>query len=51
MLRSGSRPAPCNVAPVTVDNTPYYKCGGNWYTPALTSTGIGYSKVAPPAGH
>jgi len=43
--------APCQVAPVTVDNAPYYKCGGIWYTPALTSTGIGYSKVAAPPGY
>ena len=42
---------PCAVAPVTVDNTPYYKCGAAWYTPALTSTGIGYAKVAPPPGY
>jgi hypothetical protein len=42
---------PCNVAPVTVDNTPYYKCGDTWYTPALTATGIGYAKVAPPPGN
>ena len=42
---------PCNVAPVTVDNTPYYKCADAWYTPALTATGIGYAKVAPPAGY
>lgn len=42
---------PCKVAPVSVDNTPYYKCGGTWYTPALTATGIGYAKVAPPRGY
>jgi hypothetical protein len=42
---------PCNVNPVTVDNTPYYKCNGTWYTPALTATGIGYTKVAPPPGY
>ena len=42
---------PCKVAPVTVDNTPYYKCGGTWYTAALTATGIGYAKVAPPPGY
>jgi hypothetical protein len=42
---------PCSVAPVTVDNTPYYKCGGAWYTPGLTATGIGYMKVAPPPGY
>lgn len=42
---------PCKVAPVTVDNTPYYKCGDIWYTLALTSTGIGYAKVAPPRGY
>jgi len=42
---------PCNVAPVTVDNTPYYRCGDSWYTPALTSTGIGYARVAPPPGY
>jgi hypothetical protein len=41
---------PCNVAPVTVDNTPYYKCNGKWYTAALTATGIGYTQVAPPPG-
>jgi len=42
--------APCNVAPVSVDNTPYYKCGGRWYTPALTDAGIVYSPVPPPPG-
>jgi len=42
---------PCNAVPVTVSGTPYYKCRGNWYTPALTSTGIGYAKVAPPPGY
>jgi len=42
---------PCNATPVTVNGTPYYKCGGNWYTAALTSTGIGYAKVAPPPGY
>ena len=42
---------PCKVAPVTVDNTPYYKCGADWYTPALTATGIGFAKVAPPLGY
>ncbi len=42
---------PCNVAPVTVGDTPYYKCGDAWYTPALTATGIGYAKVAPPPGY
>ena len=42
---------PCNVVPVTVGNTPYYKCGDTWYTPALTATGIGYAKVAPPPGY
>jgi len=42
--------APCNVAPVTVDSTLYYKCDGSWYTQALTSTGIGYAKVPPPPG-
>jgi hypothetical protein len=42
---------PCKAAPVTVNGTPYYKCRGNWYTPALTSTGIGYAKVAPPPGY
>jgi len=42
---------PCNAAPVTVNGTPYYKCRGTWYTPALTSTGIGYAKVAPPPGY
>jgi hypothetical protein len=42
---------PCNAAPVTVSGTPYYKCGGTWYTAGLTSTGIAYMKVAPPAGH
>ena len=43
--------APCNVNPVSVNNTPYYKCGGSWYTPALTDAGISYSKVAPPPGY
>ena len=42
---------PCKVAPVTVDNTPYYKCGDAWYTPALTASGVGYAKVAPPPGY
>jgi hypothetical protein len=42
---------PCNVAPVTVGNTPYYKCGDRWYTAGLTSTGIGYLQVAPPPGY
>lgn len=42
--------APCNAAPVSVDNTPYYKCGGSWYTPALTDAGIVYSPVPPPPG-
>jgi len=42
--------APCDVPPVSVDNTPYYKCGGKWYTPALTDTGIVYSPVPPPPG-
>lgn len=41
---------PCKVAPVTVDNTPYYKCGDTWYTAALTATGVGYAKVSPPRG-
>jgi hypothetical protein len=44
-------PGPCNVAPVTVDNTPYYKCGDAWYALGLTGTGIGYLKVAPPPGY
>ena len=43
--------APCNVAPISVDNTPYYKCGGKWYTPALTDAGIVYSPVPPPPGY
>jgi hypothetical protein len=34
-----------------VDNTPYYKCADTWYTPALTATGVGYAKVAPPPGY
>ena len=42
---------PCNVTPLTVEGTLYYKCGDNWYAPGLTSTGIGYSKVAPPPGY
>lgn len=41
---------PCKVAPVTVDNTPYYKCGGAWYTAGLTNTGITYVPVPPPPG-
>jgi len=43
--------APCNVNPVTVNNTPYYKCGASWYAPALTDSGISYQKVAPPPDH
>jgi hypothetical protein len=43
--------APCNVNPVSVDKTLYYKCGATWSTPALTDTGISYEKVAPPPGH
>jgi hypothetical protein len=42
---------PCNAAPVTVDGAQYYKCGGSWYTPALSDAGIVYTKVAPPPGH
>jgi hypothetical protein len=42
---------PCNTAPVTVDGAPYYKCGGTWYTPALSDSGIVYTKVPPPPGH
>ena len=42
--------APCNVAPVLVDNTPFYKCGSSWYTPALSDAGIVYAPVPPPPG-
>jgi len=47
----GAGAAPCEVNPVSVNDTPYYKCGGSWYTPALTDAGISYSKVAPPPGY
>ena len=43
--------APCNVAPVSVDNTLYYKCGDSWFTPALTDTGIVYAPVPAPLGY
>jgi len=42
---------PCNTAPVTVEGAQYYKCGGAWYTPALSDSGIVYTKVPPPPGH
>jgi hypothetical protein len=42
---------PCNAAPVSVNGTPYYKCGATWYSAGLTSTGITYMKVPPPPGH
>jgi hypothetical protein len=44
-------PGPCNVTPVTVDNTPYYKCSDSWYALGLTGTGIGYVKVPAPPGY
>jgi hypothetical protein len=50
-VTQGATPtAPCDVAPVSVDGKPYYKCGGSWYAPALTDTGIVYSPVPPPPG-
>jgi len=50
---SGAAPAglPCGAAPVSVDGTEYYKCGGNWYAPGLTATGIAYVAVPAPRGH
>jgi hypothetical protein len=42
---------PCDVAPVTVNGVPYYKCGATWYTAALASAGIVYVPAAPPPGN
>jgi len=42
---------PCNAAPVTVGNTPYYKCSDAWYTLGLAGNGIAYMKVPPPPGY
>lgn len=50
VTQGASAAAPCNVAPVSVDNTLYYKCGGSWYAPALTDTGITYLPVPAPPG-
>jgi hypothetical protein len=41
---------PCNTEPVTVDGAKYYKCEGVWYTPALSDSGIVYTKVPAPPG-
>ena len=40
-----------NSTPVSVDNVLYYQCADGWYSPGLTSTGISYTKVAPPPGY
>jgi hypothetical protein len=42
---------PCNIAPVPVNGTPYYKCSGSWYAPGYASTGVVYVPVAPPPGY
>ena len=42
---------PCNVAPVSVDGTPHYKCGTRWYAPALADSGVVYAPVAAPPGY
>jgi hypothetical protein len=53
VVTPSSTPAgqPCNVVPVSVDGTDYYRCGGSWYAPGLTATGIAYVAVPAPRGH
>ena len=41
---------PCNVAPIQVDGTPYYKCGKAWYAPAYANAGMVYAQVPAPPG-
>jgi hypothetical protein len=42
---------PCNVAPVGVENVPYYKCGATWYATGYGSSGVVYMPVPPPPGY
>jgi hypothetical protein len=42
---------PCNVAPIPVSGSPYYKCGATWYTAGYASVGVVYMPVPPPPGY
>jgi hypothetical protein len=42
---------PCNVAPIAVQDVPYYKCGAAWYATGYGSGGVVYTQVPPPPGY
>jgi hypothetical protein len=42
---------PCNIAPVAVQDVPYYKCGATWYAAGYASSGVVYMPVPPPPGY
>jgi len=33
---------PCNIAPVAVNDVPYYMCGATWYAAGYASGGVVY---------
>jgi hypothetical protein len=42
---------PCSVTPITVNEVPYYRCPGAWYSPGYGPEGLVYTAVPPPAGY
>ncbi|AXF11193.1 hypothetical protein CUJ91_25215 [Paraburkholderia graminis] len=42
---------PCNVAPIAVNEVPYYKCGATWFATGYGSGGVVYTQVPPPPGY
>jgi hypothetical protein len=42
---------PCSVAPVSVNEVPYYNCSGTWYAPGYANEGVVYQVVPPPPGY
>ncbi len=39
---------PCNVAPIAVNEVPYYKCGATWFATGYGSGGVVYTSSATP---